>query len=265
MGIKQQIRKRRNERIQSILQHDTDMRYNEPTFQASRLEAQELYDPEYVWKKDAEARWKEWNETPRTFQWWLPFVICMLLFTAIWGVFQLDHPTAVRIQDWIEEQMSEDMDFARFSAWYQERFSDSPAFLPAFDFGKKEQSEPVEEAWNAAYHLPVKGKISVPFEILKTGVKIDTSGYASVAAMTEGIVVFVGELDATGKTIVIQHSQKVRSVYGHLDRMEKKKNDWVEAGETIAMTYGNKKSSDLYFAIKKDDSYMNPAEVLPFD
>lgn len=270
MGIKQQVRKRRNERKKIIL-HDTKPATNDDVPQSGMdfqvTSKDRFYDPEYMWKKGNDERWREWNEPANQGQWMIPIMVCCVLFLAIWGIFQLDHPYALKAQSGVTTVMTNDIDFQQFSDWYESVFSGSPSFLPAFD-KQEDQTAPTTEVWkHDSYHYPVKGSITVPFEVLKTGIKLNTAAFTKVHAIDEGRVVYVGTLDTTRNTVMIQHKNQVRSIYGHLDDINHEVNDWVEGGEIIGITEGqsDQKSGSLFFSIKKDNTYVNPTEVILFD
>lgn len=54
-----------------------------------------------------------------------------------------------------------------------------------------------------------------------------------IVAANDGVVVMAKDLDAHGKSIVIDHGQGIHTVYLHLKEMKVKKDDRVKKGQEI--------------------------------
>ncbi|MNR44805.1 Stage IV sporulation protein FA [compost metagenome] len=82
--------------------------------------------------------------------------------------------------------------------------------------------------------------------------------------MDKGRVIFVTD---KGDNILIQHAGNVITVYGELSQSFVTVNDWVEAGDIIGKLpdAGSGGSSPLYFAVKRNDRYIDPLDVIPLD
>ncbi|XEC93176.1 peptidoglycan DD-metalloendopeptidase family protein [Paenibacillus tarimensis] len=291
MKMKDEIRRRRQERIKKLtgeqLKPDVpiaEVRKPErdmplPSIPVSTREA----DPEQVWKQQSQ-RWHEWKGAHRSGretyddsgrnnsgsmkrEIQIKLLISVLLFGAIWGMFQLDTPWARSGQTIVADALSNEMNFEAVAAWYHDTFSGSPAFIPIF--GPKEQSA---ERADGSAQLPVavpvqNGTVIHTFAELLNGVEIAAAPGAAVSAVETGRVTVVSGGSGAGETILIQHANRRVTVYGKLGQSNVKVNDWVEAGEKIGSLI-EAEGSDialLFFAVKDNDKYIDPMDVVPLD
>lgn len=117
---------------------------------------------------------------------------------------------------------------------------------------------------------PVNGTITSDYgmrlhPILKVnrmhnGIDISQKEGNPVRAVSDGIVIFVGEEDDLGLKIIIEHKNNINTVYGHLKDVYVKKNDHVKQGSIIG-TVGNSglsESPHLHFEIIKDGKPQDP-------
>lgn len=295
---KQSIRERRHNRIRAILERgDTSSRRleanREASFVASSFREEEreprsmlfrenpteddrLQDPEYLWKqrqRELRGLGGEDEMTPPGV--WTArlivskFIICALLFAVVWGLFQLEQPWAVKVQETVRQTMTSEFDFAALDAWYQEHFQGFPSFIPAMnrDGGTPPQTQSVDSAMLQTMHRPVVGRVAQPFNQSLPGVVLGTAQDADVVNIGTGRVIYVGRTEQTGLTVIIQHSGELRSVYGKLASTELEKDDWLEGGERVGVASPSEDltSGEVYFSIKQGDTYLDPVEVMAFE
>ncbi|WP_339278712.1 M23 family metallopeptidase [Paenibacillus sp. FSL W8-1187] len=194
-------------------------------------------------------------------------LVSAALFGAVWGLFQLDNPAAREGQLIVREALSEPMDMSAIAGWYEGVFGAPPSFLPGF--GKLGGTQPATAPAERAAVAPVAGgSIVHPFAELLGGVEISGAPGADVLAAEEGRVLVVSADDAKGPTVVLQHAGGRTTYYGRLGEARVAANDWVTAGEPIgrlgAAAEGNAEAL-LYFAVKEQDRYIDPADVIPLD
>jgi stage IV sporulation protein FA len=243
-------------------------------------EDERLNDPEYVWNNRSRLDWdlygdraarepigeaellRGWVAPPSRGQIRGKIIICLLAFALIWGMFQLDHPWALKGQTLVTKAMTEDIQFEALSAWYEKVFNGAPSFIPAFNFKKGGSSEQNTNA--DVLYQPVSGQIKTPFSAGVQGIEVETSPGSVVASLRTGRVIFVGNTVDKGLTIIIQHKNKLQSVYGGMNVSYVEKNDWIEGGNPIGVM-GERQLETLYFAVKQDSQYIDPADVIAFD
>jgi murein DD-endopeptidase MepM/ murein hydrolase activator NlpD len=84
-------------------------------------------------------------------------------------------------------------------------------------------------------------------------------------AVQDGYVKYADDkIGGYGNMIVIEHANKVFSVYAHLDKMMVDKGDRVKRGEVIAHTGNTGRSTGphLHFEIRVHDKARDPAQYL---
>jgi len=266
-----ELRKRRQQRIQHIMNGETDPNprgRGRPEWYAE-LEHERLLreDPEYQWKyKYNSERWRPASPGgPRLIR--LQAALSAVAFAAVWAVFQWNHPAAAQAQSFVRSALSEDMRFDDAYAWVQERIGGIPTFLPALERAPAEAAT-AQAGVSRTYITPVTGTVAEPFGGLHSGAGVvvrATSG--AVVSMDTGLVVFAGETLETGQTVVVRHPNGVETVYGYLGEIVVAKDEWVEAGAAVGHARpaeSGENGSLVYFAVKKGNSFVDPTDVVAF-
>lgn len=191
----------------------------------------------------------------------------LILFGAAWAWFRSDLPGSREARAWTASAVTQDMDFQAAEAWYVRHFGGSPSFLPVFR--SKGESREAFLGWSRSDAvLPTDGRVVQTFAQDGTGVRIAAAGGSAVQAVYAGRVIQVAD-EADGKaTILIQHAGRIVTVYGNVQRPAVRANDWAEAGERLGAVPAPRDEggeSLLYFAVKQNGRYVDPAEVVPFD
>ncbi|WP_410771840.1 peptidoglycan DD-metalloendopeptidase family protein [Fontibacillus sp. BL9] len=300
MDVKSNVRKRREERIRQLTagdlakrEHPTDFDempsgkgegyigrtgkpISKPLFPADTEEP----DPELLWKR-GQGRWNGMDVTgpgeggfsgrSRTSFWSMLFirmVISTLLFAALWGIEKYEPGWSLPVRAFVAQSLTKEMDFSAAEAWYERTFGGPPSFIPIF---KHHEEKGLKVGSANGFTLPISGTLAAPFALNLKGVEIipaeDSDRGEQVKSVETGRVLTVARDAFTGMTVTVQHAGGYTSVYGHLDQLSVAKGDWVESGDIIGSLPPPKDSvrSTLYFAMKKDDRHIDPADVIPFD
>ena len=117
---------------------------------------------------------------------------------------------------------------------------------------------------------PVKGKILNNFGsetpgFFNDGINISSNLGTSVKASLDGEIVYSGnEIPGYGNLILIKHSKNWITAYAHLEKIVKKKGNYVKKGETIGLVgkTGNVSEVQLHFEIRKGKEAVNPLKYL---
>lgn len=93
---------------------------------------------------------------------------------------------------------------------------------------------------------------------------IDLTGSKSILASDDGVVEFVGNRTGTGKTIIINHKNGYKTLYGHLNSYNVSEGDIVEKGDNIGVmgNTGHSTGVHLHFEILKNGVAQNPLKYL---
>ncbi|RIE00511.1 M23 family peptidase [Cohnella faecalis] len=197
------------------------------------------------------------------------------MFAICWGWIRSDIPGGEEARQWTVRAVTQDMDFEAVEAWYGQTFGGSPSFLPSF-----RGDDPAAEAsagWSRdATVLPVDGRVVQSFAQSDTGIiQIAAPLGSDILAVHAGRVTQVTTDNGGKATIIVQHSNRVMTVYGDISSPVVKTNDWVQAGQKLgvigaanedAAAIGDRDGEGtLRFAVKQNNNYLDPAEVIPFD
>ena len=117
---------------------------------------------------------------------------------------------------------------------------------------------------------PIKGKILNNFGsetpgFFNDGINISSNLGTSVKASLDGEIVYSGnEIPGYGNLILIKHSKNWITAYAHLEKIVKKKGNYVKKGETIGLVgkTGNVSEVQLHFEIRKGKEEVNPLKYL---
>ena len=106
---------------------------------------------------------------------------------------------------------------------------------------------------------PVFNNISYAnIENYKNGVKLNVSPNETISVITSGIVVYIGEKEELGNTIIIQGNDGVDIWYSNLTDTNIKVYDYIEQGTIL----GTSNSNEVYLTLLKDGKYMNYEEYI---
>ena len=132
----------------------------------------------------------------------------------------------------------ENFSFAQVNAMYKKYFGSA---IPFEDILKKNTKSVFNEKLTYS-----------KAEAYKDGVKLEVSKQYLVPVLESGMVVFVGEKDGYGNTIIVQQMNGVDVWYSNVTS-NVKLYDYIEAGEALGEVNGN----DLYLIFKKDGTIQN--------
>ena len=98
------------------------------------------------------------------------------------------------------------------------------------------------------------------------GIDLSTPSGTPVYAADTGLVIFAGWTGiGYGNTIVIDHGNGYRTLYGHLSQVSTYCGARVAAGALIGLSgsTGNSSGPHLHFEVRVPSGYINPLRVLP--
>lgn len=87
----------------------------------------------------------------------------------------------------------------------------------------------------------------------KDGVKLNVSNNYMVPIIESGVVVFIGEKENYGNTIIIEQIDGIDTFYGNVKVNNIKLYDYVEKGELL----GEANNNTLYLVFQKDGTYLD--------
>lgn len=129
-------------------------------------------------------------------------------------------------------------------------FTDFKELYDKYFLGNKDDSNSTKEVFNEELAYTDKS-------VYEDGVKLTVEPNYLVKALDSGIVVFIGEKDKYGKTIIVQQMNGVDVFYGNVESSVNMY-DYVEKGALI----GEVIDTNLYLAFQKEGSFVDYKEYI---
>ncbi|MUG46138.1 M23 family metallopeptidase [Paenibacillus woosongensis] len=263
------------------MDHAVDGERTQDIRQSAKNASDKEQDPEWMWKH-GQGRWNDTGLFDRQDSvmpkdgkgpsfWGMLFIrlcISMLLFAGLWAVNRYEPPWAGSIRLFVAHSLTYEMDFGAAEAWYKRNFGGAPTFIPIF---RQSEDKGVKVNNASSFSTPLDGRIASAFALSLRGINIvpanDSSTGLQVKSVETGRVLSVGNDAFTGETVVVQHAGGYVSIYGNLLQSFVEKGDWLESGDLVGKLAASSEQNvpTLYFALKKNDRYIDPADVIPFD
>jgi septal ring factor EnvC (AmiA/AmiB activator) len=129
---------------------------------------------------------------------------------------------------------------------------------------------PALEMLRGKLEWPVRGQVMSGYgktrhrefseEVFRKGLDIEAPVGEQIRAVEKGKIVFAERFAGYGKMLIIDHGDRLYTIYAHLSEFVKKKGDSVERGEAIGLA-GDSDSlagAKLYFEMRKDGKSIDP-------
>ncbi|MFB4162908.1 peptidoglycan DD-metalloendopeptidase family protein [Alteribacillus sp. JSM 102045] len=227
--------------------HHSDAPYHEPEFYKWRDQEKEMDRPD-----------------KRGGAWVLQSLIAATLFLLIGILFQSSHPAFEGARQFITTSFEEEFPFAAATAWYEERFGSPLAFLPFENNLDENHSQQVNESTDS-FAVPVTGTVAESFSENGKGIILETGQNESIEAIKGGVVVHTGPHEDWDLAVAVQHYEGGESWYGMMDNVEVKLYDHVSTGTVLGTVDAEKGNGRFSLAIKENDEYIDPVDVISFD
>ena len=223
-----------------------------------------LADKELDWGTENLVVYDEGIKTPPTKVFikkeWMLFQllasVCLVLVMAI--IYRTSAPWTNEARGVISGVYEQEFQFASVVNWFDETIGQPFAFLPE-NAGKDTGSD---------FSMPASGTIMESFEHNGQGVIVKTAAAASVGTVKEGVVIYAGEKEEYGKTVIIQHADKSESWYGNLESIDVSLYEQVKKGAKLGRVQASEEEEgkgEFYFALKSEGRFIDPGEVISFE
>lgn len=178
-----------------------------------------------------------------------PFLNTVLNHVLLSGILLLVCLCIIKInpsfKEWINKQVYQtNFSFAKINETYEKYFG---SILPLPDI-TSEATQPVFDE-----KLVYKNK-----ESYKEGVKLTVSQNYLVPVLESGIIVFIGNKDNYGKTIIIQQVNGIDLWYVGVENSNLKIYDYIEKGSLLGETISN----EMYLFYQKAGEFLDYQEYL---
>lgn len=191
---------------------------------------------------------------------WLLFqVLASISFVLVMAiVYRTSAPWTDEAKDLIGGVYEQEFQFASVVNWFDETIGQPFAFLP----------ENIDKEKGEDFSMPASGTIMESFEKNGQGVMVKTAAAASVGTVKEGVVIYAGEKEDYGKTVIIQHADKSESWYGSLESIDVSLYEQVKKGAKLGRVQASEEEEgkgEFYFALKSGGRFIDPGEVISFE
>ena len=143
-----------------------------------------------------------------------------------------------------EKVFNNNISFAKINKWYKEKFG---SILPIDNIAPDDSVSVFNEK------LKYKSE-----SLYKDGVKLTVEENYLVPSLQSGIIVFIGEKEGYGKTVIVQQVDGIDTWYSNISDVNVKLYDYIEKGNLI----GNIKADYLYLVFQKDGKYLDYKEYI---
>lgn len=167
-------------------------------------------------------------------------LICMVIVLSLLVFLKYDKNNKQVIYKYLYEN---NISFAGINAWYKKHFGD---ITPFQDLVKDNTKLVFND--NLVYN---------DASIYKNGVKLNVEKNYLIPIIESGIVVFIGNKDDYGKTVIIEQIDGVSVWYGNVDNINVSLYDYVSKGEFLAEA-----NDSFYMVFQKDGKYIKYEDYL---
>ena len=188
----------------------------------------------------------------------MKMLLASILFITVAIVFRHPSEKLETARQKVTAGFEQELQFAYISNWYEETFGKPLAFLPSDING----TDPIANHVSADYIIPIDGEVIETFTTNGNGIRLQAEVDDQASAIGDGIVTFAGKKEGLGNTVVVQHVDKSESWYGELDSVNVRLSDRVSKGDKVGTVSG---TGIIFFALKKENEYIDPNQVIPFE
>ena len=161
--------------------------------------------------------------------------ICIILFLFVLIYIKQDYEGSSKIRKYLYEN---NINMATINKWYQKHFGD----ITPFENIIKDKTKLV---FNNEFEYQ-------NIEKYKDGAKLKIPKEYLIPVLESGIVVFIGEKDDYGKTVIIEQTNGVDCWYGNVTNINLELYDYVSKGEILGEA-----SDTLYLVFQKGGKFVN--------
>lgn len=179
--------------------------------------------------------------------------ISIIFVSIVAIIFQLQQFTSV--QSKITSMMENEFKFAVVSNWYESQFGEPLTFFEEKNVMDKENDV-----------IQTSGKVLENFQTNGQGILVETT-LMKVNSFGDGLVIYAGEKDGLGNTVIVQNVDGSETWYGNLETINVQVYDDVKKGDELAIALQEESSEygTYYLAMKKDNEFIDPNQVIVFE
>ncbi|MBL0387050.1 M23 family metallopeptidase [Tumebacillus sp. ITR2] len=183
--------------------------------------------------------------------------------------FRSEAPSAVNVQAYVKQHLTNDTNLSGLTAWWQSNVSDKAA-LPAMSTPSDTSTTtgtgtPAAQEAKFSFTQPVQGaKVKTPYDGKdQQGISFTAALGADVHAAAKGTVEKIEKGEGEDYSVTINHGgTNGRTIYSHLASVNVAANDTVTSDQKIGTLTKKGTTASFFFAYQKDGAYVNPSDLL---
>lgn len=181
------------------------------------------------------------NKTKNHFySFFVKIFICIILLLSVLVFLKFDKNNRQIVYKYLYNNK---ISFATINSWYKKHFGDITPFQDLVKGNTK---------------LVFNDKLEYKdISVYKDGIKLSVDKNYLVPIIESGIVIFVGNKDDYGKTVIIEQTDGVSVWYGNIDNINVSLYDYVTKGEFLGEA-----SNSFYMVFQKDGKYLKYEDYL---
>ena len=225
------------------------------------------------WGDREEYSWQD-NGSIRNYDWLKKIIVATIIFVLVYCLHVSETTIGRMVDEGIHYTLSNQTDL---NYVVEQIASHAPATID-LSVLKKVQTAVSRPADPLLYmSKPVSGKIISPFgwrvhpvskqEMMHEGVDIEATLGTNIRATAAGKVKTITDSAQYGKTLIIEHSQEIETLYGHLGEILVSPGDVISQGQVIGKVgrTGMVSGPLLYFEVREQGKAIDPLTRLKGD
>ncbi|TCP68571.1 peptidase M23-like protein [Baia soyae] len=206
---------------------------------------------------------QSWNKKEKKRNKPVKFLVQMVIAATLFlgTTLAIQHQT--KVGQMLTSGLQQQMDVSTIAKFVDQVVGENATVLPAFVGTFLDQAKPDGKS-SAGWQVPSKGKVFLPYTAERKGMVLQLVPNEQVHVARDGWVSFVGTKEGLGQTVIVEHEDGSESWYGFLDQPAIKAKAAMKKGDVIGKAEDKQGQSFLYFAIQKQNTWLDPTKVISF-
>ncbi|WP_177239638.1 M23 family metallopeptidase [Thermoactinomyces sp. DSM 45891] len=206
---------------------------------------------------------KPWNKKEKKRNKPVKFLVQMVIAATLFLGTTLAVQHQTKVGQMLTSALQHNMDVSTIAKLIDQVVGENATVLPAFVGTFLEQAKPGDQL-GTSWQVPSKGRVFLPYTSERKGMVLQLVQNEQVHVARDGWVSFVGTKEGLGQTVIVEHEDGSESWYGFLDRPTIKAKAAMKKGDVIGKAEDKQGQSFLYFAIQKQNTWLDPTKVISF-
>ena len=174
------------------------------------------------------------NDKSLVYKFFIRLFVCIIIILGTLIFLKIDKNGKQIVYKYLYEN---NISMASLNRWYKNHFGDITPF-----------EDLVKDKTKLVFNDKLSYKST---SVYKDGVKVNVDNNYLVPSLESGIVVFVGNKDDYGKTVIVEQTDGVSVWYGNIENVNVSLYDYISKGEYIGEV-----NKSFYMVLEKNGKYL---------